>query len=65
LRKRISFTEYKGASAAYRITSVQHITKENSQVISDTEGTGILTLITCDSATAGTSGRLMIRASLN
>ncbi|EGP5708874.1 hypothetical protein ACJQ40_002291 [Enterococcus faecium] len=39
--------------------------KENSQVISDTEGTGILTLITCDSATDGTSGRLMIRASLN
>lgn len=59
------FIEYKGACAAYLITSVQHITKENSQVISDTEGTGILTLITCDSATDGTSGRLMIRASLN
>lgn len=47
---------------AYRVTEVKRITKDQGQVISDSQGTGLLTLITCDSSVAGTNGRLMVRA---
>lgn len=49
---------------AYRVTEVKRITKDQGQVISDSQGTGLLTLITCDSSVAGTNGRLMVRAAV-
>jgi sortase A len=49
---------------AYRVTEVKLITKDQGQVISDSQGTGLLTLITCDSSVAGTNGRLMVRAAV-
>ncbi|HIB1875577.1 TPA: sortase domain-containing protein [Enterococcus faecium] len=46
----------------FKVTKVKQITAEDNQVIFDSEGNGILTLITCDSSVAGTDGRLMVRA---
>lgn len=40
----------------FKVTEVKHITAEDNQVILDSEGNGILTLITCDSSVAGTAG---------
>lgn len=45
----------------FKVTKVKQITEEDNQVIFDSEGNGILTLITCDSSVSGTDGRLMVR----
>lgn len=52
---------YKNKTMDFKVTEVKHITAEDNQVILDSEGNGILTLITCDSSVAGTAGRLMVR----
>ncbi|HFD0831106.1 TPA: class A sortase [Enterococcus faecium] len=52
---------YKNKTMNFKVTKVKHITAEDNQVIFDSEGNGILTLITCDSSVAGTDGRLMVR----
>lgn len=56
---------YKNKTMNFKVTTVKHITAEDNQVIFDSEGNGILTLITCDSSVAGTDGRLMVRAVLS
>ncbi|EOI7546445.1 class A sortase, partial [Enterococcus hirae] len=52
---------YKNKTMNFKVTKVKQITAEDNQVIFDSEGNGILTLITCDSSVAGTDGRLMVR----
>lgn len=52
---------YKNKTMNFKVTEVKHITAEDNQVIFDSEGNGILTLITCDSSVAGTDGRLIVR----
>ncbi|EOD5300579.1 class A sortase [Enterococcus faecium] len=59
----ISLT-YQGEQANYQVKEVKKISANDGYVIDDTEGDGILTLITCDSSVAGTEGRLMVRANL-
>ena len=56
---------YKNETANYKVTEVKQITQADSQVIYDSEGEGILTLITCDHAVEGTEGRVMVRATLD
>ena len=52
---------YENKTMNFKVTKVKQITAEDNQVIFDSEGNGILTLITCDSSVAGTAGRLMVR----
>lgn len=56
--------QYQSSKAIFQVKNVQHITQNEGQVISDAQGDGILTLITCDGAIEGTSGRVMVRATL-
>lgn len=53
---------YKNKTMNFKVIKIEHITAEDNQVIFDSEGNGILTLITCDSSVDGTNGRLMVRA---
>ncbi|HHD1574862.1 TPA: sortase [Enterococcus faecium] len=53
---------YKNKTINFKVVKIEHITAEDNQVIFDSEGNGILTLITCDSSVDGTNGRLMVRA---
>ncbi|HCC6682896.1 class A sortase [Enterococcus faecium] len=55
---------YENQQATYQVNEVKKISENDGYVIEDTEGNGILTLITCDSSVAGTDGRLMVRANL-
>ncbi|EOS7791546.1 class A sortase [Enterococcus hirae] len=55
---------YQNQQAIYQVTEIKKISADNGYVIDDTEGNGILTLITCDSSVVGTDGRLMVRANL-
>lgn len=52
---------YENKTMNFKVTKVKQITAEDNQVIFDSEGNGILTLITCDSSVVGTAGRLMVR----
>ncbi|MDG4581549.1 class A sortase [Enterococcus faecium] len=52
---------YKNKTMNFKVIKIEHITAEDNQVIFDSEGNGILTLITCDSSIDGTDGRLMVR----
>lgn len=56
--------QYQSSKAIFQVKNVQHIIQNEGQVISDAQGDGILTLITCDGAIEGTSGRVMVRATL-
>lgn len=56
------YITYYSDVAYYTVTEVKHITKNDGEVILDSQGEGILTLITCDSSVDGTAGRYMVRA---
>lgn len=56
------YITYYSDMAYYTVTEVKHITKHDGDVVLDSQGEGILTLITCDSSIDGTAGRYMVRA---
>ncbi|GMC03538.1 hypothetical protein K5E_26430 [Enterococcus thailandicus] len=56
------YVTYYSDMAYYTVTEVKHITKHDGEVVLDSQGEGILTLITCDSSIDGTAGRYMVRA---
>ncbi|MDA3964896.1 class A sortase [Enterococcus thailandicus] len=56
------YVTYYSDMAYYTVTEVKHITKHDGDVVLDSQGEGILTLITCDSSIDGTAGRYMVRA---
>ncbi|MFB8450031.1 class A sortase [Enterococcus thailandicus] len=58
------YVTYYSDMAYYTVTEVKHITKHDGDVVLDSQGEGILTLITCDSSIDGTAGRYMVRAKL-
>ena len=55
---------YLNEQAIYQVVEAKIISKNDGYVISDSEGDGILTLVTCDRAVEGTPNRFMVRARL-
>lgn len=53
---------YRSEQATYKVTKTKAISKEDGYVTFDSEGDGLLTLITCDHAVVGTNNRFMVRA---
>lgn len=55
---------YQNEQSTYKVTKTQVISKDDGYVTFDSEGEGLLTLITCDRAVIGTNNRFMVRAEL-
>lgn len=55
---------YKNDQAIYHVIETKKITKSDGYVAFDSQGEGLLTLVTCDQAVDGTSYRFMVRASV-
>ncbi|WP_061100585.1 class A sortase [Enterococcus faecalis] len=55
---------YQSEQVTYKVTRTQSISKNDGYVTFDSEGEGLLTLITCDHAVPGTNNRFMVRAEL-
>lgn len=55
---------YRNNRAIYHVIETKRITKSDSYVTFDSQGEGLLTLVTCDQAVNGTKYRFMVRAAI-